>query len=82
MYDKITPNTDDSTEEVVIKLESENLAKSLYYRDEGNVSGTERKHATGCHQFQFLTTSSFCFADEYRRQPIRERERREARHSF
>lgn len=33
----------DNNNELVIKLDSDDLEKSLYYRDEGNVSGASQK---------------------------------------
>lgn len=38
MYNKTLISNNNEMEEVVIKLDSCGLAKSLYYRDEGNVS--------------------------------------------
>lgn len=39
MYNKtLTNNNEREVEEIVVKLDTDSLAKSLYYRDEGNVS--------------------------------------------
>lgn len=38
MHSKAFTDENDKIEEVVIKIDDVNLKKSLYYRDEGNVS--------------------------------------------
>lgn len=79
MYNKSPPSGTETTGELVIKLESENLVKSLYYRDEGNVSEKQenmQQDAINSNDPVVL----LCIADEHRCQFIREREWREARH--
>jgi hypothetical protein len=50
MYNKTLLNNNNEVDEV-IKMDNDSLEKSLYYRDEGNVSAKngEKINATGCN---------------------------------
>ena len=49
MYNKTLTNNNNEEADIVIKLDCDNLEKSLYYRDEGNVSKGSNLHSTGCN---------------------------------
>lgn len=75
----------DNNNELVIKLDSDDLEKSLYYRDEGNVSGASQKKETfwrACNRMQLISISNDVdsVADERRRESVCARQRGEARH--
>lgn len=59
MYNKTLSCNNNEVAEVVIKLDSDSLEKSLYYRDEGNVSKGSNLQATGCNYFQFTNDTVF-----------------------
>lgn len=56
MYNKtLSNNNNDEVNKTVIKLCGEDLAKSLYYRDEGNVSERNAdNHIVMCNRMQLI----------------------------
>lgn len=49
MYNKTLTDNNNEVAEVAISLDTDSLEKSLYYRDEGNVSKGSNLHETGCN---------------------------------
>lgn len=77
MYNKTLSdnNNELAVDDVVLKVDNNNLDNMLFYRDEGNVS------EIACNRMQlisFKSASLLPLADEYRRQPICAGEWREA----